>query len=55
MFDRAAATFAEALELLTRAGSRWSRADCMIYAGMCDVRRGRDGIKFVADAKPRLP
>jgi tetratricopeptide (TPR) repeat protein len=40
MFDEAAATFAEALELLTKTGSRWSRADCLIYAGVCESRRG---------------
>ncbi|NVB83229.1 MAG: protein kinase [Kofleriaceae bacterium] len=43
LYDQAAATFGEALELLSRTASRWSRADCMIYAGVCDVRRGRDG------------
>lgn len=40
LFDQAAATFAEALELLTKSGSRWSRADCLIYAGVCESRRG---------------
>jgi serine/threonine protein kinase/tetratricopeptide (TPR) repeat protein len=40
LFDQASATFAEALELLTKTGSRWSRADCLIYAGACEARRG---------------
>ena len=40
LFDQAAAMFAEALELLTKTGSRWSRADCLIYAGVCEARRG---------------
>ncbi|HET9485305.1 MAG TPA: hypothetical protein VFO79_15190, partial [Xanthomonadales bacterium] len=41
LFDHAAATFAEALEILSHTSSRWSRADCLIYAGACDVARGR--------------
>ncbi|MGE5184246.1 MAG: ATP-binding protein, partial [Acidobacteriota bacterium] len=43
LYDRAAAAFGEALDLLTRTASRWSRADCLIYAGACDVRRDRPG------------
>ena len=51
LYDRAAATFAEALEILTRTASRWSRADCLIYAGVCDVRRGRaGGLQLLDDA-----
>ena len=50
LFDRAAATFAEALELLTKTGQRWSRADCLIYAGLCDTRRGRDGLVMLDEA-----
>lgn len=40
LYDQAAACFAEALELLARTASRWSRADCLIYAGACEIRRG---------------
>ena len=51
LYDRAAATFGEALEILTRTASRWSRADCLIYAGVCDVRRGRvGGLQMLDDA-----
>jgi tetratricopeptide (TPR) repeat protein len=39
-YDEAAARFGEALELLSRTASRWGRADCLIYAGVCDIRRG---------------
>ena len=37
----AAAMFAEALDILSRTASRWWRADCLIYAGACELRRGR--------------
>ncbi|MEZ4359795.1 MAG: protein kinase [Kofleriaceae bacterium] len=40
LYDDAASTFDSAIELLTRTSSRWSRADCLIAAGGCDVRRG---------------
>ncbi len=43
LYDHAASMFAEALELLARTASRWSRADCLIHAGMCEVRRGQVG------------
>jgi len=43
LYDQAAITFGEALDILGRTASRWSRADCLIYAGVCDVRRGRAG------------
>jgi tetratricopeptide (TPR) repeat protein len=43
LYDQAAATFHDALELLARTNSRWSRADCLIYAGTCELRRGRVG------------
>src|SRR5258708_27333887 len=36
LYDQAAAQFESALELLSRTGSRWGRADCLIYAGACD-------------------
>src|SRR5690606_4507144 len=42
LYDEAAAKFAEALELLGRTASRWGHADCLIYAGACEVKRGRD-------------
>lgn len=41
--ELAASQFASALEVLTRTASRWSRADCLIAAGVCDVRRGQVG------------
>lgn len=45
LYDAAAATFANALEILGRTASRWSRIDCLIAAGSCDVRRGqREGL-----------
>ncbi|MEO8706727.1 MAG: AAA family ATPase, partial [Kofleriaceae bacterium] len=43
LHDQAAATFAEALAILTRTTSRWSRADCLIYAGVCELHRGNAG------------
>jgi tetratricopeptide (TPR) repeat protein len=42
LYDDAADRFAEALDILSRTASRWSRADCLIYAGTCEVRRGHD-------------
>jgi len=51
LYDQAAATFADALEILAATASRWSRADCLIYAGVCDVRRGKaEGIKLLDEA-----
>ncbi len=50
MFDQAAATFEEALALHERTGSRWSRADCLIYAGACNVRRGKEGLAMLDEA-----
>jgi serine/threonine protein kinase/tetratricopeptide (TPR) repeat protein len=49
LFDQASATFAEALELLTKTGSRWSRVDCLIYAGICESRRGNAGALAMLD------
>ncbi len=43
LYDQAASRFGEALDLLSRTASRWGRADCLIYAGVCDVKRGRAG------------
>jgi serine/threonine protein kinase/tetratricopeptide (TPR) repeat protein len=51
LHDQAAAMFGEALQLLARTASRWSRADCLIYAGVCDVRRGRpEGLAMLDEA-----
>jgi len=51
LYDKAAVRFADALEILSRTASRWSRADCLIYAGVCDVRRGRvNGLGFLDEA-----
>ena len=43
LYDQAAVMFADALDLLTRTNSRWSRADCLIYSGICELRRKRSG------------
>ena len=40
LYDEAAVTFGDALELLIKTASRWSRADCLIYAGVCELKRG---------------
>jgi len=51
LLEHAAASFAEALDILGRVSSRWSRADCLIYAGTCDVKRGRPaGIAMIDEA-----
>ncbi len=41
LYDQAADAFTEALDILSHTASRWSRADCMIYAGVCEQRRDR--------------
>jgi tetratricopeptide (TPR) repeat protein len=43
LHDQAAAMFADALDILSRTNARWSRADCLIYTGVCEQRRGRTG------------
>jgi serine/threonine protein kinase/tetratricopeptide (TPR) repeat protein len=43
LHDQAATMFAGALDTLSRTNSRWSRADCLIYSGICEQRRGRSG------------
>nr|MBA3455767.1 protein kinase [Deltaproteobacteria bacterium] len=51
LYEEAAETFGNALDILGATASRWSRADCLIYAGVCDVRRGQaDGIKRLDEA-----
>jgi len=51
LYDQAAATFATALEALSRTHARWSRADCLIYAGICEQRRGRaGGLRLIDEA-----
>jgi serine/threonine protein kinase/tetratricopeptide (TPR) repeat protein len=51
LYGDAAGTLAEALEILSHTSSRWSRADCLIYAGACAAARGRfDGITQLDDA-----
>ncbi len=49
LYDQAASAFTEALDILSHTASRWSRADCMIYAGVCDVKRGRPTAKLMID------
>ena len=43
LYDQAAAMFTDALDVLSRTNSRWSRADCLIYTGICEQRRRRSG------------
>jgi tetratricopeptide (TPR) repeat protein len=43
LHDQAAATLSDALDVLSRTNSRWSRADCLIYTGICEQRRGGTG------------
>jgi len=43
LYDQAAPLLADALDILSRTNSRWSRADCLIYAGICELRRRRTG------------
>lgn len=43
LYETAASTFDSALDILGRTSSRWSRTDCLIWAGACDVRRGLAG------------
>jgi serine/threonine protein kinase/tetratricopeptide (TPR) repeat protein len=51
LYERAGEAFGEALDMLSRTGSRWSRADCLIYAGTCEMRRGRfAGIAMIDEA-----
>jgi serine/threonine protein kinase/tetratricopeptide (TPR) repeat protein len=51
LYEPAAAMFGDALDLLSRTNSRWSRADCLIYAGTCEQRRGRPGgLRMLDDA-----
>ncbi|MGE0395897.1 MAG: serine/threonine-protein kinase PknK [Kofleriaceae bacterium] len=51
VYDEAAVAFTEALDILSHTNSRWSRADCLIYAGACDIRRGNpDGVNLITEA-----
>jgi adenylate cyclase len=43
LYEQAAVMFHDALDILSRTNSRWSRADCLIYTGICEQRRGRTG------------
>jgi serine/threonine protein kinase/tetratricopeptide (TPR) repeat protein len=43
LYEQAAAMFSDALDILSRTNSRWSRADCLIYTGICEQRRGHAG------------
>jgi tetratricopeptide (TPR) repeat protein len=49
LYDQAAAMFADALDLLSRTNSRWSRTDCLIYTAICEQRRGRTGALRMLD------
>jgi tetratricopeptide (TPR) repeat protein len=42
LHDDGARHFADALAILDQTGSKWGRADCLVYAGQCDLRRGDD-------------
>ncbi|HEY4177609.1 MAG TPA: protein kinase [Kofleriaceae bacterium] len=51
LYQQAAETFSDALDILGRTNSRWSRADCLIYFGICQLRRGApDGLAMIAEA-----
>jgi serine/threonine protein kinase/predicted ATPase len=51
LYETAATTFSSALDILGATASRWSRTDCLIAAGSCDVRRGlRDGLLKLDEA-----
>jgi tetratricopeptide (TPR) repeat protein len=51
LYEQAAQSFVEALDLLNRTASRWSYADCLIYAGLCEIYRGRAlGISMIDEA-----
>ncbi|HEY0192662.1 MAG TPA: AAA family ATPase, partial [Kofleriaceae bacterium] len=51
LFDQAAGMFAAALDILSRTNSRWSRADCLIYAGTCELLRGHPhGMRLLDEA-----
>jgi tetratricopeptide (TPR) repeat protein/tRNA A-37 threonylcarbamoyl transferase component Bud32 len=50
LYDQAAATFAEALDVLSRTNSRWSRTDCLIYTGSCELRRRRTALPLLDEA-----
>jgi tetratricopeptide (TPR) repeat protein len=51
LYDAAATTFASALQLLSSTQARWSRTDCLIYAGTCDLRRnGSHGMLMLDEA-----
>jgi tetratricopeptide (TPR) repeat protein len=50
LHDDAATTFTEALDILARTASRWSHTDCLIYAGTCEIRRGRPNGVGMLDA-----
>jgi serine/threonine protein kinase/tetratricopeptide (TPR) repeat protein len=43
LYEQAAVMFPDALDLLSRTSSPWSRANCLIHAGICEQRRGRTG------------
>lgn len=51
LYEEAVTRFSTALDVLTRTASRWSRTDCLIAAGTCDVRRGAgDGLAKLDEA-----
>ncbi|HEY5927431.1 MAG TPA: protein kinase [Kofleriaceae bacterium] len=51
LYDQAAEHFEQALDLLARTASRWSRSDCLIYAGVCDLRRnGKRGFAMLDES-----
>ena len=47
-YDDAATTFQSALDLLERTGAHAAYADCLVHAGLCDLRRGYpSGIEMI--------
>ncbi|MCE9572604.1 MAG: protein kinase [Deltaproteobacteria bacterium] len=42
LHEHAAGLFEDALAVLDATGSKWGKADCLVYAGICAMRRGLD-------------
>jgi tetratricopeptide (TPR) repeat protein len=53
-FDDAAAAYETALDLLERTASQDAYADCLVFAGLCDLRRGHGSGIAMIDEGARL-
>jgi serine/threonine protein kinase/tetratricopeptide (TPR) repeat protein len=49
LHDHAAELFKDALAVLGATGSKWGKADCLVYAGTCAIRRGLDDGRVLID------